>query len=83
MVSDEVKDAKEIAQQMAKFLIENYQGQTLSKVSLRIQYEIPKTKSVMVFELLKQFGINVGWKTIEIPEFEVNEPSSSPESKKE
>lgn len=58
--------AKENADEIEKFLREKYLNQRITKSSLRTIFRLPCTRSITVWEILKQRGANIEHYTIMI-----------------
>lgn len=67
MRSELVENAKDIANNIAKELIKELPGQTVTKADIRFQYSIPYNKSVSVFTALRLLGFEVTRTEVHVP----------------
>ncbi len=61
------RKAQKNAEIIAKFLKENYGGQSVTKASLKAKFSLPNNRSVLVWEYLRTYGIDVEHQTIIVP----------------
>lgn len=61
------KDAQKNAEEISKWLKENYPGQTVTKASIRSMFELPINRSVAVWEHLRKYGFEIQPHTIIVP----------------
>ena len=63
----ELEMAEQNAIEIAKFLKENYSKKDVKKVSLKVKFNLPQSRSVMVWFLLSRHGLKVNQQTISVP----------------
>jgi len=64
--------AKKDAETISKFLKDNFSGELVSKASLRARFDLPVNRSVLVWEYLRIYGMDVEHNAIVVPQPQIS-----------